>query len=84
MKAFVLAAFPLMVLTALFCVSSWASEDQLRFLTEEQHALLDEMFRVHLNYFLSSEATTSFGFALTAYEVGNRTGFAASRRPRTT
>ena len=42
------------------------------FLTSTQYALLDEMLKTHLNYFLSSDAITSSGFPLGAYREGNR------------
>lgn len=49
-----------------------------RYLEPQQYAVLDEMFRVHLNYFLSSAVITSFGFPMTAYKVGNRARFGYS------
>jgi len=51
---------------------------QRKYLTPEEYTLLEEMFRVHLNYFLSPEAITSFGFPMTAYKVGNRARFGYS------
>lgn len=51
---------------------------QLRYLTSAEYDLLDELFRVHVAYFLSSEVVTHFGFPMTAYKVGNRARFGYS------
>lgn len=51
---------------------------QARYLTPEEYSVLDTMFRVHMNYFLSPEAITYFGFPLTAYKVGARGRFGYS------
>ena len=48
------------------------ADQQQTYLNAEEYAMLDEMFRVHINYFLSPEAITTFGLPLTAYKVGNR------------
>jgi hypothetical protein len=48
------------------------------YLTSEEYALLAEIFRVHMNYFLSPEVVTAFGFPLTAYKVGDRARFGYS------
>ena len=40
--------------------------------------MLEEMFRIHMTYFLSSEIITAFGFPMTAYKVGNRARFGYS------
>lgn len=53
------------------------SSENLGLKSEEQR-VLDEMFRCHLNYFLSPEVITDFGFPLTAYKVGNRARFGYS------
>jgi len=42
------------------------------FLTEQQHALLEEMLNTHLNYFLSSDAITKSGLPLGGYKEGDR------------
>jgi len=55
-----------------------AGGEELRYLTREQHNLLEELFRVHINYFLSPEVITRFGFPMTAYKVGNRARFGYS------
>jgi hypothetical protein len=44
-------------------------KQQQKYLKPEEYALLEEMFRVHLNYFLSPEVITGFGFPMTAYKV---------------
>ena len=51
---------------------------QQAYLTPEEYAVLDEMFRVHMNYLLSPEVITAFGFPMTAYKVGNRARFGYS------
>jgi len=51
---------------------------QQTYLNAEEYAMLDEMFRVHLNYFLSPEVITIFGLPLTAYKVGNRARYGYS------
>ena len=48
------------------------------YLTPHEWAVLEEMFRVHMNYFLSSEVVTAFGFPMTAYKVGDRARFGYS------
>ena len=48
------------------------------YLKPEEYAVLDEMFRVHMNYFLSPEVITTFGFPMTAYKVENRARFGYS------
>jgi hypothetical protein len=47
-------------------------------LKPEEYVVLDEMYRVHMNYFLNTETTTAFGFPMTAYKVGNRARFGYS------
>lgn len=47
-------------------------------LKSNEYEVLDEMFRCHLNYFLSPEIITDFGFPMTAYKVGNRARFGYS------
>lgn len=51
---------------------------QQAYRTAEEYTGLDEMFRVHMNYFLSPEVVTAFGFPMTAYKVGNRARFGYS------
>lgn len=58
-------------------VTSTASQSP-RFLAPEEYAVLDEMFRTHVNYFLSPEVITGFGFPMTAYKLGNRARFGYS------
>lgn len=53
-------------------------KQQSKYLNPEEYALLEEMFRVHMNYFLSPEVITGFGFPMTAYKVGNRARFGYS------
>lgn len=55
-----------------------AVSQQHTYLTPEEYALLEEMFRVHMNYFLSPEVITGFGFPMTAYKAGNRARFGYS------
>ncbi len=42
------------------------------FLTSQQYSFLEEILTTHLNYFLSSEAMTSSGFPLGAYNENDR------------
>ena len=48
------------------------------YLTPEQYDVLDEKFRVHMNYFLSPEVISAGGLPLTAYKVGDRARFGYS------
>lgn len=68
----------LVVVVALLSAGASAEEKSLAFLTSEEHALLDEMFRVHMAYFLSPTVVTGFGFPTTAYKVGERARFGYS------
>lgn len=54
------------------------ASQQRKYLQPEEYTILEQMFRVHLNYFLSSEVITGFGFPMTAYKVGNRARFGYS------
>jgi len=54
-----------------------ATQKQM-YLEPQEYAVLDEMFRTHMKYFLSPEVITVFGFPMTAYKVGNRARFGYS------
>ncbi|MFH0837194.1 MAG: right-handed parallel beta-helix repeat-containing protein [Candidatus Aenigmatarchaeota archaeon] len=48
------------------------------YLTLDQYLLLNNSFKTHMNYFLSSDAITSYGLPLTAYKVGDRARYGYS------
>lgn len=48
------------------------------FLTKAQRPLLDAQFRVHMNYFRSSDVVASSGLPMSAYRYGARTRYASS------
>jgi len=48
------------------------------YLTPGEYQLLDQIFRTHLNYFLSADAVAQFGLPLTAFKVGDRSRFGYS------
>jgi hypothetical protein len=48
------------------------------FLSEEQRALMDAQFRVHMNYFRSSDVVTSSGLPTSAYRHGARALYVSS------
>ena len=58
--------------------NSAAVAQNFKYFTIEEYNMLDEIFRVHANFFLSSEAITNFGFPLTAYKVNDRARFGYS------
>jgi hypothetical protein len=64
----------LISLVALFSVPSTAQG----YLSPDERGLLEEMFAVHMNYFLSPEIIAEFALPMTAYKVGNRARFGYS------
>ena len=48
------------------------------FLSEGQRTLLDAQFRIHMNYFRSSDVIASSGLPMSAYRYGARTRYASS------
>ena len=50
----------------------------LRYLEPAQFGILEQLFEIHMNYFLSGEVVPRSGIPCTAYKVGNRARFGYS------
>jgi len=68
----------LWVMLAIVPVESQQMDKEHLYLKPEEYNTLNEMFHVHINYFLSSDIITAFGLPMTAYKVGNRARFGYS------
>lgn len=64
--------------SAIASVAPVVVERQHQYLTPGQYATLDELFQVHINYFLNPLVITSSGLPVTAYKVGDRARFGYS------
>ena len=85
-RKIMLAIMIIVILSTLILTTSCQPEKQAEvgngkqrsYLKSEEYTVVDEMFRVHMNFFLSPEVITAFGFPMTAYKVGSRARFGYS------